>query len=188
MRAVILDAISKTESWRETTATISEELEKNGIETQIVTLAGLNILPCYGCEGCLRTTPGKCVMNDDTAEFMGPVAKSNCLIGVTDIKFGGYASLYKLVVDKFALLATPYYEMKNAKMVHRKRYKNLKAYYVLGTGEDMEVDEAENFKRLVRRNAMNMNVDRFKGFTMEQASQDYTVITKLVGRVMDDAR
>jgi len=188
MRTVILDAIPKAESAMNLSATISEELEKNGIETQTVRLTELNILPCYGCEGCLRITPGKCVMNDDTAKFMVPVAGSNCLIGITDIKFGGYGSLYKLAVDKFALLATPYYEMKNSKMVHPKRYKALNSYYVLGTGEGMEVDEQENFKRLVRRNAMNMSADRFKGFTMEKASQDNTVITKLVGRVMDDAR
>ena len=187
MKAVILDATHSPKPETDFSTKLAGELKNNGIETTTIKIWDLNLLPCYGCEGCLRKTPGRCIMKDDTEKFMVPLAKTNCIIGITDVRYGGYSSQYKLVVDKFALLGSPYYGMKNGKLLHKKRYHDLNAYYTIGLGNELSVDEIENFTRLVKRNAMNMFIDYYGAFTAENETYEL-VMKELVGKVMNDGR
>ena len=185
MKVVILDATQNHKADTYRAEKIICELKKKDIDTTVVNIGALNMLPCFGCEGCLRKTPGRCIMKDDTEKFMAPIANSNCMIGITDVRYGGYSSQYKIVVDKFALLGSPYYGMKNGKLLHRKRYPNLRAYYVIGLGKELPEDEANNFRLLVKRNAMNMNIDQYGCFITD--GEDAVSLTKkLVGNVIEN--
>jgi len=185
LKVVILDATQNHKADTYRAEKIICELKKKDIDTTVVNIGALNMLPCFGCEGCLRKTPGRCIMKDDTEKFMAPIANSNCMIGITDVRYGGYSSQYKIVVDKFALLGSPYYGMKNGKLLHRKRYQGLSAYYVLGLGSKLPQDEADNFHRLVKRNAMNMYIDQYGSFITDEKDMD-RMVKKLVGKVIEN--
>jgi len=186
LKAVILDSNGNTNNTN-LAETITKALIDKNVDCKTVNLTELNLMPCYGCEGCLKQTPGKCVMKDDTAKFMTPLATTNCIIGITDVRYGGYSANYKLAADKFALMGSPYYGMKNGKLLHRKRYPDFNAYYVVGTGTDLTREETENFQLLVKRNAMNMFVDHYGSFLTDRNKPE-GIVEKLIGKVIDDGR
>jgi len=186
LKVVILDSTENVANPAFKELLIGKIKEKN-IACTTVNMSELNLLPCYGCEGCLKQTPGKCVMKDDTAKFMMPLASTNCIIGITKVRYGGYSADYKLVADKFALMGSPYYGMKNGKLLHRKRYPDFNAYYVVGIGADLTRDETENFQLLVKRNAMNMFIDHYGSFFTDGNKPEETV-DRLVGKVIEDGR
>ncbi len=174
MKAVLLDSVyKKTEN--SFSKDFSNLLNHYGIETQIVYLRDLVIMPCYSCEGCTRKTPGECIVGDDTEKFLKPAAKSNIIIGITKLSFGGYSSDYKKAVDKFALLGTPYYHMHNGKLVHRKRYENITGLYNIGFAKDPSEMEINNFYYLTRHNAMNLTIDNFRGFVIEDKIEEFSL-------------
>ena len=186
MKVVILDSIGNTNR-----TTLVEKITRTCIEKNVdckaINLTELNLIPCYGCEGCLKQTPGKCVMKDDTAQFMTPLATANCIIGITNVRYGGYSADYKLVADKFALMGSPYYGMKNGKLLHHKRYPDFNAYYVVGIGTDLSQEETDNFRLLVKRNAMNMFVDLYETF-FSDGKEDEELIQKMIRIMIDNDR
>jgi len=187
VKVAILDSIGETKidiNFSEMINNISKHKE---IDCTLIDLTRLNLLPCYGCEGCLKQTPGKCVMKDDTAQFMTPLAKSNIIIGITSVRYGGYSSDYKLVADKFALMGSPYYGMKDGKLLHRKRYRDYVGYYVVGLGTSLSNEETENFRLLVKRNAMNMCVDHW-GCIFTDGEDQRHLAQEVLGKVMNDER
>lgn len=187
MKVVIFDSSGSSNKKENLSEMISDKLRNKTIDCIAIDLTELNLFPCYGCEGCLKQTPGKCVMKDDTAKFMTPLASANCIIGITKARYGGYSADYKLMADKFALMGSPYYGMKNGKLLHRKRYPDFNAYYVVGIGADLTRVETENFQLLVKRNAMNMFIDHYGSFFTNGNKPEETV-EKLVGKVMEDGR
>ena len=44
---------------------VFEELEKEGIDTELIQLAGTNIHGCRACMGCFKNKDNKCVIKDD---------------------------------------------------------------------------------------------------------------------------
>jgi len=187
LKMVILDSIGKHNGVKNLSEALERALRKNQMDCTCVDLTQLNLLPCYGCDGCLKQTPGKCVMKDDTAQFMTPLARANAIIGITDVRYGGYSADYKLVADKFALMASPFYEMKDGKLLHRKRYSDYNAYYVVGLGTGLSEDETENFRLLVKRNAMNMSVDHWACFFTDGQDPEY-LAQRVMEKVIDDER
>ena len=174
MKAVILDSVNK-ENESSFSKDFSKVLNFYRIDTQTIYLRELVIMPCYSCEGCIRKTPGKCVVGDDTENFLKPAAKSNIIIGITKLSFGGYSSDYKKAVDKFALLGTPYYHMHNGKLIHGKRYENITGLYNIGFANDPSEEEIENFNYLTRHNAMNLTIDNCRSFVIDEESEEFSL-------------
>jgi len=44
---------------------VCEELERFGIQTEIVQLGGSNVFGCLHCDACIRNKNLRCVRNDD---------------------------------------------------------------------------------------------------------------------------
>ena len=58
----------------------AEEIEKNGVEAEIISLRGKQIQSCVACNGCAKT--GNCVLNDGLDEMaalqrIGKVSRGN---------------------------------------------------------------------------------------------------------------
>ncbi|MBS7619588.1 flavodoxin family protein [Candidatus Bathyarchaeota archaeon] len=64
-----------------------EEVSKEGIETELISLAGKKITPCDACGSC-RTT-GVCHIQDDFQEVYGKMVESDGFILATPVWFGG---------------------------------------------------------------------------------------------------
>lgn len=137
---------------------LRKKLDENKTAYDYFKLNNMNILPCKSCGSCGDRTPGRCVLDDDIAVIMKAVAKSSTLIFLSPIRYGGYSSTLKKIVDRLMLIGLPLYMVKDGHLLHPMRY-DIK--FLLGIGEiDKElVGQDSCFKLLVERNAMNMLVD-----------------------------
>jgi len=63
-----------------------EEAQKEGIKTELISLAGKKIAPCDGCRSC-RTT-GKCHIKDDFGSIYRKMAKADGIILATPVYYG----------------------------------------------------------------------------------------------------
>lgn len=68
---------------------------QNGNDTKYFDLSSLKIANCMGCFRCWTKTPGKCVIRDDATAVYPCIAKSNKVIYVSRLKYGGYDSVMK---------------------------------------------------------------------------------------------
>lgn len=69
------------------------EIKKDDIK--FIDLSSLKITNCVGCFGCWTKTPGKCVIRDDAVKVYPEIAKSDTLLYVSRIKYGGYDTIMK---------------------------------------------------------------------------------------------
>jgi len=63
-----------------------EEIRKQGLDTELVSLAGKTIKPCDACESCLRT--GKCHVKDDFETIFRKMSEADGIILATPVFFG----------------------------------------------------------------------------------------------------
>ena len=65
-----------------------------------ISLKSLNISPCLGCYTCWRTTPGRCVQEDDMESLLPLVAQSDLLFLVTPVYVDGMTAQMKTFMDR----------------------------------------------------------------------------------------
>ena len=63
-----------------------EEIEKEGLETELITLVGKKIAPCEACDACSKTHI--CKINDDFEPIYQKMAKAEGFILATPVYFG----------------------------------------------------------------------------------------------------
>ena len=180
LKVAILDSLPADDHQGSPGSFVAEEMGKTGIDSEVIFVNELHILPCFSCEGCTKVTPGKCVAKDDTERFLKPMAESDFIIGITEIRFGGYSSAFKKAADKFALLATPYYYVRKGKLIHRKRYDRIKGFAVIGLAKELSSEAEENFGLIVKRNAVNLSIDRQRAFVMNKEEFESNSIAEIV--------
>jgi len=149
---VILDAFEKENSIEKA---LKNLLKKTGKKSSYFKLKDLNILACRSCGACEMKSPGKCVFHDDMPEIMRAIAPGSLLVMLTPVRFGGYSSQLKKVIDKLMILVLPLYTVKDGHLLHPPRY-GKKTLLVIGlTGQNLPGEE-ENFRLLAARNALNL--------------------------------
>lgn len=152
MSLVILDAFEKENSIEKA---LKNLLKKTGKKSSYFKLKDLNILACRSCGACEMKSPGKCVFHDDMPEIMRAIAPGSLLVMLTPVRFGGYSSQLKKVIDKLMILVLPLYTVKDGHLLHPPRY-GKKTLLVIGlTGQNLPGEE-ENFRLLAARNALNL--------------------------------
>ena len=65
-----------------------------------IDLSALKIANCTGCYGCWTRTPGKCVIRDDAVSVYPVIAKSDTLLYVSRIRYGGYDTIMKTMLER----------------------------------------------------------------------------------------
>jgi len=63
-----------------------EAVEKEGLETELISLAGKKIQPCDGCRSCVKT--GKCHFKDDFEAIFLKMKKADGIILSTPVYYG----------------------------------------------------------------------------------------------------
>lgn len=63
-----------------------DEVQKAGLETELVSLAGKKIEPCDGCRSCSKT--GKCHIRDDFGSIFKKMKEADGIILATPVYFG----------------------------------------------------------------------------------------------------
>jgi len=76
-----------------------EEVEKEGLETELISLAGKKIRPCDGCRRCVKT--GKCRFKDDFEAIFAKMKKADGIILSTPVYYGAAAPQLVSFLSRF---------------------------------------------------------------------------------------
>lgn len=127
-----------------------------GKEVKWINLSELNISNCVGCFGCWTKTPGRCVIRDDAARVYPLIAASDKVLYVSRIKYGGYDTIMKTMLERAIPVQQAFLRIVQGETHHVQRAVASKQAVIVAYGETSEEEQAL-FRRLVERNARNMN-------------------------------
>jgi len=81
---------------------VSFELEKHGIETEIIQIGNEVIKGCIGCMSCKKTGSNHCIFNEDIVNVcIDKSAEFDGLILASPVYYGGIAGTMKSFLDRF---------------------------------------------------------------------------------------
>ncbi|MBE6879331.1 MAG: flavodoxin family protein [Ruminococcaceae bacterium] len=80
-------------------AVVCEELNKNGIETEIIQIGNMNLTGCKACGYCGKNG-GKCVFNDGLNEIAEKVKAADGLIVGSPVYYAGINGTVKSFLDR----------------------------------------------------------------------------------------
>lgn len=132
-------------------------LRDRNIEAEFISIADMNVGPCYGCGGCTNKTYGRCVYRDDADILLPKLMESDVMVIVTPVKWGSYSFKTKRVFDKCALIGDRHYYEKNGELVKGK-IGGIQTFLAVGVKENWSEVEAEVFDNLVDENIRIMNI------------------------------
>ncbi len=75
-----------------------EEAQKEGAETELITLADKEIRPCDGCLSCRQT--GECRIEDDLPPILEKMLEADGIVLATPVYFGSATPLIKALIDR----------------------------------------------------------------------------------------
>jgi multimeric flavodoxin WrbA len=85
---------------------VLDELEKEGIETEVVSLAGKAIHGCRACYRCFQNRDKHCAVNDDVLnECIGKMLEADGIILGSPTYFANVSTELKALIDRAGLVA-----------------------------------------------------------------------------------
>lgn len=86
----------------------------DGVETELVSLAGLDITPCRACDRCQETDATGCVIDDDLPPVLEKICEADGIIIGTPVHFQSVSCQVKTLMDRTnSLTAGGIYKLKN---------------------------------------------------------------------------
>ncbi|WP_308503073.1 flavodoxin family protein [uncultured Alistipes sp.] len=139
-----------------------------------IDLSALKIANCVGCFGCWTRTPGRCVIRDDATRVYPLIARSDEVIYVSRIRYGGYDTVMKRMLERAIPVQQAFIRIYRGETHHLQRDVAPKRATIVAYGA---VDEAERslFERLVARNALNMNFVDYRILFVREEEVEPTV-------------
>ncbi|MBQ8300417.1 MAG: flavodoxin family protein [Clostridia bacterium] len=116
------------------------------------------VKPCMGCFACWTKTPGECAIADRCRLIPSCCAKSEEMVLISPIVYGGYSENVKAVLDRFIPYVLPYFRIVNGEMHHKRRNKNKFKLTVCFYGE-CDSEEKLIAESLVKANAINFGAE-----------------------------
>jgi multimeric flavodoxin WrbA len=159
MNAVVLDG-SIDEANRSILATLTQAIAESGHTAEVIALREKTIAPCLGCFGCWVKTPGECVIDDDGRAVAQAAVRSDILVYVTPVTFGGFSSELKKAVDRLIPNISPFFAKVQGETHHRRRYARSPSLIGLGVLPQPDREAEAIFKTLVEHNALNWRSPR----------------------------
>jgi len=78
-----------------------EAIAEEGIETELISLAGLNITGCKHCDYCAEH-PGECATKDDAQPVIEKMKEADAIVVGSPVYFGSATSLIKGLLERTA--------------------------------------------------------------------------------------
>lgn len=144
---------------------------QNGNDTKYFDLSSLKIANCMGCFRCWTKTPGKCVIRDDATAVYPCIAKSNKVIYVSRLKYGGYDSVMKTMLERAIPIQQAFIRIHNDETHHVQRAVTPKQATIIAYG-DIDEEERDIFRNLIARNASNMSFESYNIIFTTEAMLD----------------
>ena len=158
MKAVILNGSNEDENllnnWEKL---IIEILDNQGWQVETFELRNKKLATCIGCFGCWIKTPGECILKDEGIDICKAVAKSDLLVLLTPLTFGGYSFELKKMMDRLIPNLLPLFTKINGEMHHKTRYEKKPKLLAIGYNFQHDDESERIFRELVHRNALNMD-------------------------------
>ena len=138
------------------------ELENRGEDVQTFRLRDFKKMgSCIGCFACWLKTPGICVERDEGRAIAEAVVRSDTVILLAPVTFGGYSSEIKKAQDRWIPLILPDFGVYHGEIHHKPRYSRYPRWIGIGLQEQPDEEEADLFKTLVGRNALNFHAPSY---------------------------
>ena len=147
-------------------------------------LTALAIPECKGDFGCWTVTPGACVQPGPHREVAAEIIRSDLVVLITDVTFGGYSSALKRQLDHCIPLISPWMTTLDGETHHVPRYARFPDFLVLGLMEGPDAKVARVFERLAQRNALNMHAPRSLSPVLTRA--ELPQLAGWIKRTLDD--
>jgi len=136
---------------------LERESGKRGLSVTAFDLDSMEIKPCRGCFGCWVKHPGTCAIQDDEEGILKAFVRSDILLWLTPITFGGYSSVLKKALDRIIPISLPFFIKSHGEIHHPPRYRGRKKLLAVGTLPRPDAGSESIFRDLVGRNAINLN-------------------------------
>jgi multimeric flavodoxin WrbA len=164
MKAVILyGALTEDTTMSSVYDILVAELETRAWQLESFILHDSPIAPCLGCFLCWVRTPGICVQDDGGQDIARAVARSDLVVFLTPVTFGGYSSELKKAVDHLIPNTSPFFVGVKGETHHQRRYKRYPRLIGIGVLPRADEENEHIFKTLVHRNAINMYAPAYAG-------------------------
>ena len=157
---------------------LSFAMEQISGDIKMIDLSSLKISNCVGCFGCWVKTPGRCVIRDDAVKVYPCIAKSDTVLYVSRIRYGGYDTMMKTMLERAIPVQKAFIRLLDGETHHVQRNVALKQATIVAYGCG-DKEEQQVFQRLVARNAKNMNFKSYKVIFVKE-SQVENVVRKEV--------
>lgn len=146
----------------------------NNSDIKYIDLSSLKIANCMGCFGCWTKTPGRCVIRDDATRVYPYIAKSDTVLYVSRLKYGGYDTVMKTMLERAIPVQQAFIRIYDGETHHVQRAVMPKRATIVPYGNIPE-EEKEIFKRLVSRNAKNVCFVDYKIIFSTEENLDKTI-------------
>lgn len=85
---------------------VFEELEKEGIETELIQVGGKNIHGCIACYKCFENKDKKCaIKNDELNDYIDKMLEADGIIIGSPVYFSNVSSEVKALIDRSGLVS-----------------------------------------------------------------------------------
>jgi len=158
-RALVLNgALAGDETLEPVEEALFTLLREESTEIRDYAMRDVPLAHCQGCFECWTTTPGLCKTEGDAGrEITAALIKSDLLVILTPVTFGGYSSEIKKVMDRIICLVLPFFRRVEGEVHHSRRYPSYPAMAAIGVLGAPDEEQARIFRSLVERNARNMD-------------------------------
>lgn len=158
MRALILNgALAGDTALAEIEQALDSALAGRGWDVQRVRLRDVMIAYCQGCFDCWVKTPGVCQTRDGARDVTRALVRSDLLVLLSPVTFGGYSSELKKALDRSIGIVLPFFTRIHGDVHHAARYARYPALLVIGVTDEPSTEEERVFAALVARNAINFH-------------------------------
>jgi multimeric flavodoxin WrbA len=156
MRALVLNgALTGDDGLEPIERAVGAALAARGWSVERIQLCNVFITHCKGCFDCWVKTPGLCATKDGAGAVTRELIRSDLLVLLTPITFGGYSSEIKKALDRSIGILSPFFARLDGEVHHKARYARYPALMAIGVSTDRDPEEAEIFAALAARNALN---------------------------------
>ena len=133
------------------------------------------IAPCLGCFGCWVQTPGVCVIDDVGREVAKAIVRSDLVVYLTPILFGGYSHELKKALDRSIPIISPMFKRVHGEVHHKKRYDSYPDVLALGWRDKITEEDEALFHSVVQRNGINMHASKVRFDIFKTSESDETL-------------
>ena len=166
MKALILEDLDRTAIPGLIPGSVAETFRQANWQTETLRPGAMEIASCRGCFHCWVKTPGICVIPDEGRSVAEACMRSDVVVLITPVTFGGYSPPIKKTLDRLIPILSPFFMKIRGEIHHKPRYAKYPSLIGIGLLEKEDDEEAALFSQIVGRNAINMHAPWHRAFVL----------------------